>query len=409
MLGILNFGEIKKARENLHGVIHYTPVKFSSTINQIVGNNLLFKAECFQKTGAFKFRGAYNKLFKNRKKLTQGVITASAGNHAQGIALAAKKLGLPSTVVMPEGAPLPKVAATQNYGSEVILEGDTYDDAFEKALVISEVENKTFIPAFDDYEIMAGQGTIALEVLEEVKNLDAFLVPVGGGGLISGIAVAVKEINPEIKIIGVQSEKTCSAVKQFKNEKENNKSSLFDNARSIADGIAVKNPGEKNMAIIKKYVDNMITVNEEEIAQGILLLMERSKMIVEGAGAVGVAAMLKKEKNLKLKDKNVVTVLSGGNIDVNIIARIIQRGLAKSGRTTRLHTVIKDEPGSLKKVLEIISETGANILAVNHIRQDPRLPLGMVGIDLDLETRDETHIEELILYLQEQGYTLYNR
>ncbi|UMZ75267.1 L-threonine ammonia-lyase [Natranaerofaba carboxydovora] len=343
--------------------------------------------------------------------MSNGVITASAGNHAQGVALASKKLGIDCTVVMPERAPLPKISATRGYGSKILLQGEGYDEAFAKANKICDKEGKTFIPAFDDYEVIAGQGTIALEIFEETNDIDVILVPVGGGGLISGIATYIKEKNPKVKVVGVQTNKINPVAKGHKtNEnaiKEEWVSKPDEEVRTIADGIAVKKPGKKTMPIINRYVDDMVSVAEEDIAEAILLLLERNKIMVEGAGAVGLAALLKGE--LEVDGKNLVAVLSGGNIDVNMISRIIQRGLAKAGRITRIYTVVYDKPGALKNILNLISDTGANILSIQHIRKDPRLSLGMVGVDFDLETRDEEHINKLIDYLKTQGYKVQRK
>ena len=380
-------------------------------MSEITCGKIFFKLECFQKTGSFKFRGAYNKLFSNKEKLSNGVITASAGNHAQGVALASKKLGIDCTVVMPESAPLPKISATRGYGSKILLQGEGYDEAFAKANEICNKEGKTFIPAFDDYDVIAGQGTISLEIFEETNDIDIILVPVGGGGLISGIATYIKEKNPKVKVVGVQTNKINPIAKGHKvNEntiREDWVSKPDEEVRTIADGIAVKKPGEKTLPIINRYVDEMVSVAEEDIAEAILLLLERNKIMVEGAGAVGFAALLK--GGLEIKGKNVVAVLSGGNIDFNMISRIIQRGLAKAGRITRIYTVIYDKPGALKNILNLISNTGANILSIQHIRKDPRLSLGMVGVDFDLETRDEEHINKLIDYLKTQGYKVQRK
>lgn len=402
---ILTLDEIRKARNNLKGIIDCTPLKYSNNLSDLFQNSIFLKLECFQKTGSFKFRGAYNKLNINKEFFNNGAITASAGNHAQGVALAAKKLGLNSIVVMPENAPLSKVEATKKYGSKIVLEGKSYDDAFIKAMEICN-QGKKFIPAFDDFEVMAGQGTIALEILNEVKDPDVIMVPVGGGGLISGIATGIKELSPRVNIIGIQNERTSSIGDRCEG-KDDLANNFNDNAQSIADGIMVKNPGEKTIPVMNKYVDELVTVTEEEIAQAILLLLERSKIVVEGAGAVGLAALLR--PLVELKGKKIVIILSGGNIDVNMIARIIQRGLARTGRIAKINTIIRDQPGELKGILELVSKTGANILSVHHTREDSSLPLGMVGVDLDLETRDRAHIKKLIEYLDEQGYNVLEK
>lgn len=390
---------IKKARQRLQGVIHETPLDFSATFSRLTGSQIYLKLENLQKTGSFKIRGAYNKICTldeaSRKK---GVIAASAGNHAQGVAFAARRAGINSVVVMPRNAPVSKVVATQEYGAQVILAGEDYDQAFAHALAIQKETGAAFIHSFDDPQVIAGQGTIALELLAALPDLDAVVVPVGGGGLLAGIALAAKTAKPAAKIIGVQS-KSAPAVYLFLKEKE---IPALPGGRTIADGINVRRPGKLTLELISRYVDEVVLVEEEEIAQAILLLLERSKLVVEGAGAAGLAALL--HGKISLPGRKVAVVLSGGNVDINIISIIIERGLVKSGRRLNVSVLLPDQPGSLSQMLALLAGVRANLISVSHDRIKPEVPLREAEVNLVLETRDRGHVELVLETLAQGGY-----
>ncbi|MFW5982153.1 MAG: threonine ammonia-lyase [Halanaerobiaceae bacterium] len=398
---VLSIEQIREARENLKGIINKTDMYHSGTLSNISNNKIYMKAENLQKTGSFKIRGAYNKI---RKLCTEerncGVIASSAGNHAQGVALAASKNNIQATIVMPVHAPLAKIAATKNYGGRVILHGETYDETYEKALELQKTSGATFIHPFDDPAVIAGQGTIGLEILEQLPETEIVLVPIGGGGLISGIAYTIKSLKPKIKIIGVEASKAAS----MKASIEAGEISEIDSVSTLADGISVKIPGEITFPICQKYVDDIITVDEEEISSAILFLLERSKLIVEGAGATAVAAIM--EKKINCSNKVVVPVLSGGNIDVNIISRIIERALIKAGRKYTLKTAIQDKPGSLSRLLSEVATLDLNIISINHRRYQPDVALDFSEVAIEIETRNEEHAEEVCNYLEKKGYKL---
>lgn len=391
--------DIWKARENLAGVIHCTNMDLSHTFSQLSGNKVYLKTENLQKTGSFKIRGAYNKISSlSEKERQKGVIAASAGNHAQGVAFGASKGGIPATIVMPAGAPLSKVIATRGYGATVILDGNVYDDAYNRAQKIQEETGAVFVHAFDDPEVIAGQGTIGLEILDQLSDVDAILAPVGGGGLISGIAVAVKSLKPSVKIIGVEA----AGAECVKVSREKGELCPLTSAHTIADGIAVKCPGSLTFDLIQKYVDDLVTVTDEEIASTILLLLERSKLVAEGAGATALAALIYR-KSL-LENKKVAAVVSGGNIDVNFMSRIIEKGLVKTGRNVKLSTIMTDKPGNLQQFLSIIAENKANVISIHHDRLDPEIPLDQAHVDIVLETQSSQHVKELIEILRKSGY-----
>ncbi|WP_027717166.1 threonine ammonia-lyase [Desulfovirgula thermocuniculi] len=391
---------IREARERLRGVAHVTPLDYSATFSQLTGCRVFFKLENLQKTGSFKIRGAYNKIMSLAPaERARGVVCASAGNHAQGVAYAAARAGIAATVVMPEGAPISKVAATRGYGAHVVLEGAGYDEAYARACRIQEETGAVMVHAFDDPLVAAGQGTIALELLEACPDLDAVVVPVGGGGLIAGVAVAVKSLCPQVKVLGVQSSGAPAVYLSLRGTGKPAESTPF---ATIADGIAVRRPGSFTMEVIRRYVDDVVLVEEEEIAQAILLLLERSKIVVEGAGAVTLAALL--QHRLSLAQKKVALLLSGGNIDVNVLSIIIERGLVKSGRILRLRTVISDRPGSLQRLLAVVAAARANVMAVNHDRIKPRVPLKQAEVELLLETGDAAHVEAVMAALEREGY-----
>lgn len=397
----ISLGDIKRAYERLKGTAKKTTIDESRTLSEMTGNRVFLKAENLQKTGAFKIRGAFNKIMSlTGNEKAKGVIAASAGNHAQGVALAATSAGILSTIVMPEGAPVTKVTATKGYGASVILWGQSYDDAYKKALEIQSQTGATFVHAFDDPDVIAGQGTIALEILEEIPETQYIIVPVGGGGLISGIAVAAKALKPDIKVIGVQAEGAASAFVS----RSNNRITELASVRTIADGIAVKKIGKLTFSVIQKYVDDIVTVKDEEIAHAVLNLLERSKLVVEGAGAVGVAALM--YNKIDVKNSNIVVLLSGGNIDVNMISRIIEKGLIESGRYIRLATVIPDQPGTLNSLLKTVASVKANVISVFHNRARQDVAIGQAEVELELETRDSEHASQLIQLLKKQGYRI---
>ncbi|WP_408955434.1 threonine ammonia-lyase [Natroniella sp. ANB-PHB2] len=393
--------DIKKAANNLEGVIHKTALDYSTTFSEISNNDIYLKLENLQRTGSFKIRGAYNKIANlSYKEKEYGVIASSAGNHAQGVALAATEYGIDSTIIMPQGAPIAKVAATKNYGSQVVLYGSVYDESYLKAQEICQETGATFISPFNDQDIIAGQGTIGLEVIEQLAELDLILVPIGGGGLISGVALAIKEYNPEVKVIGVEAENAAS----MRGSLAKGEIITLDSAATIADGIAVKKPGSLTYQICQEYIDQIITVTEEEITKAILMLLERAKLMVEGAGAVTVAALL--SQKLNARNKKVVAVISGGNIDVNMIARIIERGLVKAGRRIKLRTFIEDQPGSLEQLLSKIAHLEANVISVHHNRYHPKIFIEQVEVELELETKNNEHSQEIHKILNQDGYDI---
>lgn len=391
--------DVKQAAAVLAGHVRPTPLYFSPNISTQVGLPTYLKAENLQRAGSFKIRGAYNKMVSlTPDDKARGVIAASAGNHAQGVALAAQSLGISSTICMPVGAPITKVEATSNYGARVVLHGDTYDDAYQKALELQKTDGYTFIHGFDDPYTIAGQGTIGLEILQDLPDVSTVVIPVGGGGLASGIALALKTLKPDVRVVGVQATGAPALyLSQLKGELVH-----VDTVRTIADGIAIKRPGKLNWEIINKYVDEIVLVDEEEIAQSILILLERAKLMVEGAGAVGLAALVGgKVSSVK---GPVCVVLSGGNIDVNILSRIIERGLVKAGRYVRLSTFVPDRPGGLQHLLALVAESGANVINVHHERWLNKVTIGEVEIDLSLETRDSRHAEQILTLLKQDGY-----
>lgn len=387
--------DIQAARGKIKGVVRETPLRWSETISRMAGFSIHVKMENQQKTGSFKLRGAANRILGG--SITGGVVAASAGNHAQGVAYAAQQAGLPATIVMPKGAPITKADATRSYGAQVIQEGTNYDECYQIATRLAKEKNLEYIHAFDDPLIVAGQGTIGMEILEAQPGIRQIIVPVGGGGLISGIALAVKNIDPRVRIIGIQAQGADAVFQTYKSRTLTEASSVT----TIADGIAVKRPGSLTTKVILNYVDNILTVSDEEIASAMLIALERLKTMVEGAGAVALAATLFKTEFLDPVPTAVV--LSGGNVDVNLIARLIERGLLKTGRLAILQVRIPDRPGNLQRVLNIVSGQGANIISIFHERLGHDVPLGWTQVTLSLETRNMEHIEILVNSLDEQG------
>ncbi|AIY87914.1 threonine dehydratase [Thermotoga sp. Cell2] len=395
---MITLEDIKEAQRTLKNVVHRTALAYSSVLSEVTGGEIYLKMENLQKTGSFKIRGAYNKIAHlSEEERKRGVVAASAGNHAQGVALAAQIFGIPATIVMPKYAPLSKITKTRNLGAQVILEGNIFDEAYEAALRIQEKIGAVFVHPFNDPHVIAGQGTIGLEIMEDLPDVEVVVVPVGGGGLISGVSVAIKSMNPEVKVIGVQTENMPSMIASLRR----GRAERVEGKPTLADGIAVKKPGDLTFELVKKYVDEMVVVNEEEIADAILFLLEQAKVVAEGAGAVGVAAVLNK---LDVKGKKVAIVISGGNIDVNMIDRIINKGLVKSGRKVFIETFVMDRPGALKELLGIVAELGANVLSVFHNRSAKEVPIGFAKIELELETVDEKHVEEIERVLIAKGY-----
>jgi threonine dehydratase len=396
----VTLADIEKAQAALQGIIHTTPLDRSRTFSALAGCDVYLKLENLQKTGSFKIRGAYNKIHSlSAEEKARGVIAASAGNHAQGVAYSASTAGIKSTIVMPEVAPLAKIIATRGYGAEVVLSGAVYDDAYAKARQVQQDSGQTFIHAYNDNAVIAGQGTVGLEIIQTLEDVDAIVVPIGGGGLISGIAVAVKELAPHVKVYGVQA---AGAPAMYISKKEHTLRTTAD-AVTMADGIAVKVPGDLTFEIVEKYVDDIVVIDDEAVASTILMLLERAKLMVEGAGAVSLAAIL--HEKIPAKGK-VVSVISGGNIDVNIISRIIERGLVKAGRRIKISTTVIDRPGALQRLLTAIASLRANVIHVYHDRVEHDVPIGQAVVEVGLETRDAVHTEELLSALRKDGYNV---
>jgi threonine dehydratase len=396
---VISLDEIKQAQEAISKLARCTPLEYSTSLTNLTGNEIYLKAENLQKTGSFKIRGAYNKIrLLSPEERKKGVLAASAGNHAQGVAYAASFAGIKSTIVMPETAPLTKISATKSYGAEVVLHGENYDDAYQKADEIRAETGQIFIHAFNDPAVISGQGTLGLEIFAQLPDVDVVLAPIGGGGLIAGTALALKELNPRIKLIGVQA----AGAPAMYLSKQLDKLHYLKSVSTIADGIAIKRPGDLTFEIIRRYVDDILTVDDEEISSAILFLLERAKLVVEGAGAVGVAALI--HGKLAVRGKKIAVVLSGGNIDVNIVSRIIERGLVKTGRSVRLVTSIPDRPGELRKLLQLVAEAKANVIGVYHERVEPQVPLGKAKVELRLETKNKQHAEGIVYFLAKEGY-----
>ncbi len=396
---MLEFDSIGKAADNLKGRIRRTELIRSHYFSERLGYPLHFKCENLQRTGSFKIRGAINFLAHHPPEaLRRGVITASAGNHAQGVALAARQAGIPALVVMPENTPLAKFLATRSYGAEVLLHGETFDDAAERARELERKKGMLYIPAFDHPLIMAGQGTAGLEILEDLPEVQTLIVPIGGGGLIAGIATAAKTIKPQIRIIGVEAAGAPSALLS----RRRGSPVTLAAAHSLADGIVIKRVGEQTFPIIQKLVDDIVTVEEEEIAHAIVGLMEKGKLVVEGAGAVSLAALLYRHGNEHRGP--TVCVLSGGNIDVQTISRVVERGMVAEGRFLKVKVELLDAPGSLAKLAAMLAAQGANICHVSHDRRLAGVHLGGVEVHLELETRGPEHIREILEGLKKEGY-----
>ena len=387
------------AKEKLSKVLLETHLIYSPIFSKESGNKVFIKPENLQKTGSFKIRGAYNKISNlTDAEKKRGVIASSAGNHAQGVAYGAKESGIKAVIVMPKSTPLIKVESTKQYGAEVILHGDVYDDAYKKAKELEEKEGYVFVHPFNDEDVLDGQGTIALEILEELPETDIILVPIGGGGLISGIACAAKILKPEIKIIGVEPEGAASAYEAIKE----NKVVELKEANTIADGTAVKKIGDLNFEYIKKYVDEIITVSDYELMEAFLLLVEKHKIIAENSGILSVAAT----KKIKEKNKKVVSVISGGNIDVLMISSMINKGLIRRDRIFNFSLNIPDKPGELAKVVDLIAELGANVLKLEHNQFKNLSRFKDVELQVTVETNGSEHIKNLVQAFEEKGYEI---
>jgi len=396
---MLTLDKIYHAAYVLKDVVRKTDLLDASNLGSDA--QIFLKTENLQITGSFKLRGAYYKISQlSAEQKKAGILACSAGNHAQGVALAATEMGIRSVICMPDGAPISKVEATKRLGAEVVLVKGTYDDAYAHARKLQEETGATLIHPFDDEEVIAGQGTIGLEILDQLSDADAVVVPVGGGGLLAGVAYTVKSLNPKIKVYGVQAALAPSMYESVKA----GEAVTLDTVPTFADGIAVKTPGEHTFALAKDYVDGIVTVSEDEIAAAILALMEKQKLVSEGAGAVSVAAVL--FDKLPLKGKKVVCLLSGGNIDVNILSRVITRGLVTSGRNATLQIALEDKPGQLLGVSQIISRCGGNVVSVHYAGSDPNMAITSCFLTVGLETRDFVQIQEIKEALTREGFQL---
>ena len=399
---MLTFSDVREARERVDGVARHTPLERSRTFSEMSGADVRLKLENFQRTGAFKIRGAMNRIATlSDAEREAGVVTASAGNHAQGVALAAQRAGVDATVVMPKFAPVSKVKATRGYGASVRLEGVDYDEAQAAAHELERAEGRTYVHAFNDRVVMAGQGTLGLEIVDDCPELDTVVVPIGGGGLISGVAVAIKEQLSDVRVVGVQAEGAASAAKSL----EAGEVREIDSVDTIADGIATRAVGEETLEIMAEHVDEVVTVDDREIALALTLLLERSKTLVEGAGAVSLAAVLS-EAFAYDDGETVVAALCGGNIDLNRLGTVIRRGLVQMGRYLKITVDLKDRPGELERVSSIVARTGANVYAVHHDRTSRDVAVNAAELELELETDDAEHAADIVDALEADGYEI---
>jgi len=390
---------IRAAKSHLAGVCDITPLDHSTTLSKMADNDIYIKLENLQRTGSFKIRGAYTKMIHlTEAERACGVIAASAGNHAQGVAYAARMLGIPCLIVMPTGATLSKVEATRAYGAQVVLEGDNYDEAFAHATSLQKRSGMTFIHAFDDELIITGQGTVGLELLDQLPDVDAIVVPIGGGGLIAGIAIAVKSLRPQTAIYGVEA----AGAACFRTSLDNHSLTVLPSVSTIADGIAVKQPGGLTWEAGRHLIDDVITVEDEEIARAMVVLLERCKVVSEGASAAAVAAVI--GRRLPFSGRKVAVVLSGGNVDVSLLSRIIEHGLVAAGRHVRFVTTLSDRPGALAGLVRAVAQCGANIVSIEHHRLGQSLILGQVEVQMSLETRNQAHIHAICEEFSRLGY-----
>jgi threonine dehydratase len=398
----VSFSDVQQARQRIGNLVLVTPLTYSEKLGAMTDCRLYLKLENLQMTGAYKERGAFSKTLRlSEQERRAGIVTSSAGNHAQAVAYAAKRIGIPAIIVMPETTPLSKVQGTQAFGPSIVLHGNNYDAAFQRAKELQQQQGYTFVHAFDDPDVIAGQGTIGLELLEQNPYLDAIVVPIGGGGLISGIAVAIKETNPKIRIIGVEA----AAMPGMHASLTAGKVITISSCSTIAEGIAVATVGSHTFPIVQKYVDDIVTVTEEEIANAILLLLEQEKTLVEGAGSVGFAALCNR-KIQGVAGKNVAVIVSGGNIDLNMLSKILERGRVKDGRLTHLKVVLADKPGSLVELSALLAGHRANVLRIIHERSFSQANLGEVQVSFTLETKGHQHVQEIFTSLAEKGFHL---
>ncbi len=397
---MLSFEDVHAAREPVGEVARQTPLEHSATFSEQTGAEVHLKLENAQRTGSFKIRGAANRIAQlTPTEATAGVVTASAGNHAQGVALAAERAGVDATVVMPEYAPVSKVDATRSYGARVVLDGVDYDAAQARAHEIEREENRTYVHAFDDEAVMAGQGTLGLEIADQLPSVDTVVVPIGGGGLISGVATALKAALDDVRVVGVQAAGADSAARSLHKGRRTETATVD----TIADGIAVRAVGEQTFPVIEERVDEIVTVDDEEIALALTLLLERSKTLVEGAGAIALAAV--REAAFDYDDGEVIVpALCGGNIDLNQLTTVVMRGLVQMGRYLRVRTELKDRPGALQGLIDMIASHNANIYAIRHDRTSRDIAVNAADVVLDLETRNEDHGASLVAALEEHGY-----
>ncbi len=392
--------EIERAAQCLKGVAVKTPFAYAPVLSQRCQTNVYLKKENLQVTGAFKLRGAFNRMANlDEKQKASGIVAASAGNHAQGVAYAAKHFHIDATIVMPESTPLTKVSGVSEFGAKVVLHGGSYDEAYAHAKRLEKEQNLTFIHPFTDKEVIAGQGTVALEMLEEIDDLTHIIIPIGGGGLIGGMASVCKQIRPEIKVIGVASAGALGFYDSFHARKNQGPKQV----RTIADGIAVRDTAEETLQLALETVDDVVAADDKEIASAILFLLERQKLLVEGAGAVGVAALMHNKLDLKPTDK-VGVLLSGGNIDVTMLSVIIEKGLVKSNRKMKLRVTLVDKPGSLMQLTEVLAKTNANIVHIGYDRTAANLEYGDAHVRIEVETKGLAHQEEILESLQKHGY-----
>ncbi len=401
---MLTLADVERAQARILGRVRRTPLSESAALSRLTGCQVHLKLENLQFTGSFKERGAASRLLLlSDAERARGVITASAGNHAQAVALHASRLGVVATVVMPEGTPLVKVQATESHGARVVLHGSGYDDAAAHAEQVAAASSAIYVHPFDDVEVMAGQGTIGLELLEQLADFDAVIVPVGGGGLIAGIATVLREKRPDVRIIGVESRTFPGMRRALESESPTTLSpTALPGGKTIADGIAVRRVGQLTRQVVRARVDEIVLVDEEEIAEAILLLLERERTVAEGAGAVGLAALL--HRDLGLAGRRVVVVISGGNIDVNLVARVIERGLVKSGRLCRLHVTARDVSGTLHGITGAVAAARANIVSIEHDRAFSGVELGQTRVELVIETNGAEHIAAVEAELTRSGF-----
>jgi threonine dehydratase len=397
---MLSLADVSEARDRVGEVARHTPLEYSHSFSEMTGADVHLKLETFQRTGSFKIRGATNRIATlTGAERRAGVVTASAGNHAQGVALAATRAGVDATVVMPEHAPISKVEATERYGGTVVLHGTDYDEAEARAREIAADEGRTYVHAFDDEVVMAGQGTVGLEILEDCPSVETVVVPIGGGGLIAGVATALAETDPEIRIVGVQAEGAASVPASLREGRVVE----LDSVDTIADGIATRRVGDETFPIIRDRVDEVVTVSDAEIAVALTYLLERAKTLVEGAGAVALAALLFDTFDYE-EGETIVPALCGGNIDMNTLTTVIVRGLVETGRYLKIRTVLEDHPGALEHLIEVLAAHRANIYAIRHDRTSRDTAMNAAEVELDLETRGDDHCREVVADLRDRGY-----